>query len=135
MLEPKHEIVNPEALGKPRGYSNGILAAPGRTLYVAGQVGWDGAQQIVSPVFAAQFEQALKNVMVVVHEAGGKAEHICRMTIYVSDKNEYVAEAKAVGAAYRALMGKHYPVMSLVEVKALLEPGAKVEIEVTAVIP
>ncbi|MCK6547936.1 RidA family protein [Myxococcota bacterium] len=135
MKEPRHELINPEALGKARGYSNGVLAAPGRLLFVAGQVAWDGAQQIVSESFAAQFAQALSNVLTVVREAEGKPEHVARLTIYVTNKDEYVAAIKDVGAAYRERMGKHYPAMALVEVKALLEPGAKVEIEATAVIP
>jgi enamine deaminase RidA (YjgF/YER057c/UK114 family) len=128
--------INPEALGAPRGYSNGMLApAGGRLLCVAGQVGWDGAQQLVSPDFAAQFAQALDNVLVVVRAAGGAPEHLARLTIYVTDREEYLACAPAVGAAYRARMGRHYPAMALVEVAALLEPGAKVEIEATAVLP
>lgn len=131
----KHELINPEILGKPRGYSNGVLAAQGRLLFVAGQIGWDASQKIVGPGFSAQFKQALANAIAVVTAAGGKAEHICRMTIYVSDKAEYIAAAKAIGVEYRRLMGDHYPAMSLVEVKALLEPGAVLEIEVTAVIP
>jgi enamine deaminase RidA (YjgF/YER057c/UK114 family) len=128
--------INPAELGAPKGYSNGMLAAPGgRLLCVAGQIGWDGEQKLVSSEFAAQFAQALRNVLVVVREAGGQPEHIARLTIYVTDRHEYMNEAKAVGAGYRALMGKHYPAMALVEVKALLEPGAKVEIEATAVVP
>jgi enamine deaminase RidA (YjgF/YER057c/UK114 family) len=129
-----HEIINPEALGAPRGYSNGILATAGRTLFVAGQIGWDSSQKIVSAEFALQFEQALSNVMTVVKHAGGAPADVCRLTIYVVDRHEYVAALKEVGAAYRKFMERHYPAMALVEVKALLEPGAKVEIEATAVI-
>jgi enamine deaminase RidA (YjgF/YER057c/UK114 family) len=128
--------INPAELGAPRGYSNGMLApAGGRLLFVAGQIGWDGQQSIVSSEFALQFAQALRNVLCVVREAGGLPEHVGRFTLYVTDHQEYTREARAVGAAYRALMGKHYPAMALVEVKALLEPGAKVEIEATAVVP
>lgn len=130
-----HQIVNPEALGKPKGYSNGVLAAPGRVLFIAGQVGWDGEQRIVSESFVAQFDQALSNVVAVLTAAGGRPEHICRMTMYVADKEEYAREVREVGARYRARMGKNYPAMSLVEVSALLEEGAKVELEATAVIP
>ena len=130
------EPINPAALGAPRGYSNGMLApAGGRLLCVAGQVGWDGAQQIVSPEFTAQFAQALDNVLAVVRAAGGEPGHLARLTIYVTDRAEYLASAQAVGAAYRARMGHHFPAMSLVEVAALLERGAKVEIEATAVLP
>jgi enamine deaminase RidA (YjgF/YER057c/UK114 family) len=103
-------------------------------LYVAGQIGWDSSFAIVSPSFVAQFAQALANVVSVVREAGGHPTDICRLTIYVVDKVEYAAASKEVGAAYRGVMGRHFPAMSLVEVKGLLEPGAKVEIEATAVI-
>lgn len=127
--------VNPECLGAPRGYSNGMLApAGGRLLFVAGQVGWNTEHQLVGDLFSEQFAQALTNVLEVVREAGGKAEDVARLTIYVTDKREYTAELGAVGEQYRHLMGKHYPAMSLVEVRALLEPGAKVEIEATAVV-
>jgi enamine deaminase RidA (YjgF/YER057c/UK114 family) len=130
-----HDIVNPDMLGRPRGYSNGILAAHGRTLFIAGQVGWNSGQQLVSEHFAAQFEQALRNVLTVLAEAGGKAEHVARFTIYVTDKQPYIKASKEIGASYRALMGGHYPAMTLVQVAALLETGALVEIEATAVIP
>lgn len=129
------QTINPESLGAPRGYSNGLLApAGGRLLFVAGQVAWDGAQRIVSERFAEQFRQALANVLTVVREAGGGPEDLGRLTIYVTDKAEYLAELPAVGQAYREQMGRHYPAMALVEVAGLVEPGAKVEIEATAVI-
>lgn len=134
-MSPRHEMVNPAALGAPRGYSHGVLAFPGRILFVAGQIGWDRAQKIVSPEFVAQFDRALENVLAVVKDASGTAEHICRMTIYVDDRTLYERGVKGVGFAYRKHMGKHFPAMTLVEVKALLEPGAHVEIEATAVIP
>jgi len=128
--------INPEALGAPRGYSNGMLAPPGgRLLAVAGQVGWDAEQKIVSDAFPAQFGQALANVVAVVHEAGGKPEHIAQLTIFVTDHREYMATAKEVGAEYRRLMGRHFPAMALVEVKALLEERAKVEIQALAWLP
>ncbi len=128
--------INPSELGAPSGFSHGMLApAGGRLLFVAGQVGWDGDQRIVGEAFVDQFAQALANVMSVVHEAGGGPEHVTRLTIYVTDKREYVAALKTVGAAYRAAMGRHFPAMALVEVAGLLEPGAKVEIEATAVLP
>lgn len=128
--------INPEILGRPKGYSNGIVApAGGRLLFVAGQVAWDGTQRIVSSDFAEQFARALENVLIVVKEAGGSPEHVARFTIYVTDKQEYVAASKLVGEHYRRAMGRHYPAMALVEVKALLEDGAKLEIEATAVLP
>ena len=128
--------VNPPALGTPRGYSNGMVAAAGGRLhFVAGQIGWDGEQHFVSPEFLPQFERALENVLVVVTAAGGRAEHIGRLTLYVVDKTEYTADLRAVGGAYRRVLGRHYPAMSLVEVKSLLEPLARVEIEATAVLP
>lgn len=130
----KITIVNPDALGRPRGYSNGVMYSGGSLLFVAGQVGWDREQIIVSDNFATQFGQALANVLAVVHEAGGGPESIARLTIYVTDKTEYASQLRDVGAAYRQLMGKHFPAMTLVEVSSLLEHLAKVEIEATAVI-
>jgi enamine deaminase RidA (YjgF/YER057c/UK114 family) len=129
------KILNPEALGQPRGYSNGVLMEGGSLLFIAGQVGWDGDQRIMSDDFAAQFAQALENVLTVVRQAGGDAENIARLTIYVTDKREYSSQLRDVGSAYRQLMGKHFPAMTLVEVSGLLEHLAKVEIEATAVIP
>lgn len=128
-------VINPTDLGAPRGYSNGLLYSGGSLLFVAGQIAWDAEQQIVSDDFVEQFGCALGNVMTVVREAGGQAESIGRLTIYVTDKTEYSADLKAVGAAYRSVMGRHFPTMTLVEVAGLLEPGARVEIEATAVIP
>ncbi|HSB10546.1 MAG TPA: RidA family protein [Blastocatellia bacterium] len=127
-------IINPGALGQPRGYSNGVLVEGGSLLFVAGQVGWDGVQRIVSDDFAAQFAQALENVLAVVRAAGGEPANIARLTIYVVDKEEYSSRLDDVGKAYRQLMGKHFPAMTLVEVSNLLERLAKVEIEATAVI-
>jgi len=130
------QAINPESLGAPKGYSNGMLApAGGRVLFVAGQIGWNAEQKLVSERFADQFGQALRNVLTVVEHAGGRAEHIGRLTVYVTDKTEYLGALKDVGAAYRLHMGRHYPAMALVEVRALVEPGAKVEIEATAVVP
>lgn len=127
-------IVNPPTLAAPRGYSNGLSYATGRVLFVAGQIGWrvDGTFE---DGLSAQFDRALANVMEVVRAAGGSAEHVGRLTIYVTDKHAYLAAQKAIGAAYRTHMGKHYPAMSLVQVAALLEDRALVEIEATAVIP
>ena len=126
-------IINPPALAPPRGYSHGVVGR-GRVLFVAGQVGWNGEGRLVGDGFAQQFEQALANVISVVAEAGGTPESIARLTIYVVDKGEYVEAQRTIGAQYRARMGRHYPAMTLVEVKSLLEDGAKVEIEATALI-
>ena len=132
----RFKTINPPELGAPRGYANGVLApAGGRLLCIAGQIGWDAQHRLVAQDFSGQFEQALRNVTAVVQAAGGSPDHLLRLTIYVTDKREYTRELKAVGLAYRRVMGKHYPAMSLLEVKTLLEPGAKVEIEGTAVIP
>jgi enamine deaminase RidA (YjgF/YER057c/UK114 family) len=129
-------FINPKCLGRPRGYANGVLTETGgRLLFVAGQIAWDENQQLVSVDFVEQFERALSNVLAVVVAAGGAAEQIARLTVYVTDKREYLARTREVGERFRALMGTHYPAMSLVEVKSLLEDGAKVEIEATAVLP
>lgn len=129
------ESINPESLGAPKGYSNGILAPRGgRLLFVAGQVAWDASQKVVSDDFAVQFGQALSNVVAVVRAAGGGPEHLARLTLYVTDRREYTGALKEVGQAYRKVMGRHYPAMALIEIKALLEEGAKVEIEGTAVL-
>lgn len=128
--------INPRSLGAPKGYANGMLApSSGRLLAVAGQIAWDSEQNIVSPDFHRQFEQALSNVVEVVQTAGGGPEHLISMTLYVVDKSEYLAQLGEVGAAYRKWMGRHYPTMALVEVSALLEPDAKVEIQALAVLP
>ncbi len=127
--------INPPALGTPHGYSNGILAPPdGRLLFIAGQVAWDARQQLVSAHFPAQFRQALANVLAVVEAAGGTAQDLAQLTIYVTDRHEYLATLREIGQNYRELMGKHFPTMALVEVQALLEPGAKVEIQALAVL-
>jgi len=128
-------VINPESLGAPRGYANGVLAKPGgRLLFIAGQVAWDQQQQIVSDDFVEQFERALANVITVVTEAGGNAEQVARLIIYVTDKDEYRVRMKEIGESYRARMGKHFPAMVLVEVKSLLEDRAKIEIEGIAVL-
>lgn len=129
------KTINPEALGNPIGYNNGLLFTGGSLLFIAGQIGWDKGQRIVSDDFADQFAQALENVLTVVREAGGSPEHIARLLIFVTDKDEYASRLRDVGSAYRQLMGKHFPAMTLVEVSSLLERLAKVEIEALAVIP
>lgn len=128
-----HAILQPPGWARPRGYANGILVE-GRQVYVAGQVGWDAEQRFVSDDFAAQVQQALANVVAVLACAGAKPEHIVRMTWYVTSRDEYNAALAGIGAAYRELIGRNYPAMSVVVVAGLLEPRAKVEIEVTAVI-
>lgn len=128
-------LINPESLGAPRGYANGVLTeAGGRLLFIAGQVAWDAQQQIVAGDLVGQFDRALANVIAVVAEAGGQPEHIARLVIYVTDKDEYRVHMKEIGARYRARMGKHFPAMVLVEVKGLLEDRAKIEIEGVAVL-
>lgn len=119
---------------RPRGYANG-MAARGELLAIAGEIGWDEREQIVSDEFAPQFRQALANVVAVVEAAGGTPSDLISLTIYVTDKREYVAAIAEVGQIYRALLGKHFPAMALVEVAALLEDRAKVEIQGLAVLP
>ena len=131
-----HKTINPTTLGTPRGYSNGVIAEHGgRLLFVAGQIGWNDRQQLVSDDLTAQFDQALANVLTVVTESGGEPQHIVRLVIYVTDRDEYVANTSAIGERYRNRMGRHFPAMALLVVKGLLEPHAKVEIEATAVLP
>ncbi len=124
------KIINPSSLGAPRGYSNGLLTdSRGELLFVSGQVAWDEHQKIISDDFVQQFDRALANLLTVVSEAGGTANDVVRLVIYVTDKNEYRTRTKEVGDCYRARMGRHFPAMVLVEVKGLLEDAAKVEIE------
>jgi len=127
------ETLHPPGWARARGYANGI-AAEGRLVFVAGQVGWDADQRFASDDFAAQGRQALANVVAVLACAGAKPEHVVRMTWYVTSRDEYNASLAEVGAAWRELMGRHYPAMSVVVVAGLLEPRAKVEIEATAVV-
>lgn len=128
------KILQPPSWPRPRGYSNGI-AARGTLVVVGGQVGWNAAQEFETDDFAAQARQALANVVAVLAEAGGGPEHIVRMTWYVTDRHEYVAAYARLGEVYREIMGRHFPAMTAVEVAGLVEAGAKVEIEATAVIP
>jgi enamine deaminase RidA (YjgF/YER057c/UK114 family) len=127
-------ILQPPGWPRPRGYSNGI-AAEGRLVFVAGQIGWDATGTIVSDDLVDQLRQTLENTLAVLREAGAGPEHVARMTWYVTDRREYVARARELGEAYRALMGRRYPAMAVVEVKALIEDRAKIEIETTAVVP
>ncbi len=127
-------VLQPPGWTPPKGYANGV-AARGTTVFVGGQIGWNGQQQFESDDFVAQAAQALRNVMAILAEGGAGAEHITRMTWYVTDKREYIASYRALGAAYRDIIGRHFPAMTAVQVSALIEDRAKVEIEVTAVVP
>ena len=133
----KIEIVQPEGWKKPKGYANGVvLSGHSKLVFVAGQVAWDKDEKIVGRGdFGAQFEQALKNVVAVLHASGAKPEHIVRLTVYVTDKQMYVAHAKKIGVIWKDIVGRHYPAMTLVEVADLLEDGALLELEATAAIP
>ena len=127
------QILQPPGWPRPRGYANGV-AAQGRLVFVAGQIGWDASGAIVSDDLVDQLRQTLENTLAVLREAGAGPQHVARMTWYVTDKREYLARARELGEAYRTLMGRHYPAMAVVEVSALMEDRAKVEIETTAVI-
>ena len=128
------EFLHPYGWAPAKGFANGI-AASGRQVFVAGQVGWGPDQRFASDDFVDQTEQALRNIVAVLAEAEGRPEHIVRLTWYVTDKHEYISRLREVGAAYRRVMGRHFPAMTLVQVVALVEDRAKVEIEATAVIP
>ena len=128
------EFLQPSGWPQPKGYANGVVAK-GRMVFVSGMVGWDAQGVFRSDDFADQARQALANVIAVLAEAKALPKHIVRMTWYVTDKREYVAAYPRIGVAYRELIGRHFPAMTAVEVRALIEDAAKVEIEVTAVIP
>ena len=126
--------VNPEGWPQPKGYANGMTAR-GRLVFVAGQIGWTPEQRFESEVFVGQLRQALENTVAVLAAAGARPEHVVRMTWYVTDKREYLTRLADVGRCYREVMGRHFPTMALVQVVALLEDRAKLEIETTAVVP
>jgi enamine deaminase RidA (YjgF/YER057c/UK114 family) len=128
------KILQPPTWPRPRGYSNGVMAS-GKTVCVAGMIGWDAQCQFQTDDFAGQVRQALENVVAVLNEAGAKPEHIVRMTWYVTDKREYLAAAREIGLAFRETIGSFNAAMTAVQVSALMEDRAKVEIEVTAIIP
>ena len=128
-----HRILQPDGWARPRGYANGI-AAEGRQVFVSGQIGWDAAQRMVSDDFAAQARQALANIVAVLATAGARPEHLVRLTWFVTSRDEYNAALTEIGAAYRELIGRNYPAMSVVVVAGLLDPRARVEIEATAVV-
>jgi enamine deaminase RidA (YjgF/YER057c/UK114 family) len=128
------QTLHPKNWARPKGYSNGVVA-DGRLVFVAGQVGWNANQQFESDDFVAQVEQALANIVAILTEAAAQPEHIVRLTWYVTDKHEYLTRLSDVGRAYRRVIGRHFPTMTLLQVAGLAEDGAKVEIEATAVIP
>ena len=128
-------VLQPPTWAAPRGYANGVAVGAGTQIFVAGQIGWNAQQVFVSDDLVAQVRQALSNVRAVLAEAGARPEHICRMTWYLTDKREYLARGREIGAAYRELVGSYAVAMTAVQVSALMEDRAKVEIEVTAVLP
>ena len=128
------KMLQPPDWAQPKGYSNGI-AAKGQLVFTSGMIGWNAACEFETDNFAQQVKQALENIVAVLLEAGGKPEHLVRLTWYITDKTEYLENVADLGVVYRAVIGRHYPVMSVIEVSGLLEPRAKVEIEATAVIP
>lgn len=128
-------VLLPDGWAPPIGYANGIETTPGKIVFVAGQVGWNADQKFMTEDLAPQFEQALKNVLEVLALAGGKPDHICRMTAYCTDKRAYLAARPELGRIWRRLMGRHYPAMSLIFVADLLDRPGKIELEATAVIP
>jgi enamine deaminase RidA (YjgF/YER057c/UK114 family) len=129
------ETLLPEGWAKPIGYSNGIAVDAGRIVFIDGQVGWNAEQRFESDAIAPQFEQALRNVLAVLAEAGGRPEHICRITAYCCDKPAYLAARRELGGIWRSLMGSHYPAMSMIFVSDLLDNPGKIELEATAVLP
>jgi len=129
------QILLPPGWAEPIGYANGVAVDAGRIVFIAGQVGWNAQQAFESADIAPQFEQALKNVLAVLEQAGGEARHICRLTAYCCDKPAYLAARGALGAIWRERMGPHYPAMSMIFVAALLDVPGKIELEATAVIP
>lgn len=129
-----HKTIHPQGWAPARGYANGILTEDG-TLYVGGQIGWTAEQKFESPDFIGQMRQALRNILDVVEAAGGEARHITRLTWYVTDKAEYLARQREVGQAYRDILGRNFPAMTMVVVSALVEDEALVEIEATAKVP
>ena len=129
------QVLHPKGWAAPLGYSNGIAAALGRIVFVAGQAGWDEQQKFRSEELVPQFEQALKNVLAVLAEAGGRPEHVCRMTAYCCDKQAYLAGRAELGRIWKRYMGRHYPAMSMIFVSDLLDSPGKIELEATAVVP
>ena len=129
------QVLQPPGWARPKGYSNGIATRGGKLVFVAGQVGWDAQQKFQSDALTPQFDQALGNVLEVLAVAGGKPEHVCRMTAYCCDRSAYLAARSELGAIWRRHMGRHFPAMSMIFVADLLDHPAKIELEATAVIP
>lgn len=129
-----HSFLNPEGWVPAKGYANGVLAE-GKVVYTGGLIGWNGQQQFEHADLVGQFEQTLKNIVAVLDTAGARPDHLVRLTWYITDKREYLSNLKEIGAAYRRVIGRHFPAMAVVQVVALMEDAAKVEIEATAVIP
>ena len=130
-----HQLLHPSSWRRPKGYANGMVAATGRTVLLAGQVGWNAEQHFESDDFTYQVAQSLRNVVALLEEAGARPEHLVRLNWYVTDMREYLDNVSGIGAAYLDIIGRHFPAMTLVQVVALVEDRAKVEIEATAVIP
>ena len=130
-----HTTILPDGWKIPKGYSNGILAEKGKILFIAGQVGWDENEEFHSEKIVPQFEQALKNIVALIKKAGGKTEHICRMTCFCKDREQYLESRKELGKIWKEIIGNHYPAMSMIFVSDLLDHPAVIEIETTAVIP
>ena len=128
------QILQPPGWARPKGFSNGI-SCRGRLVFIGGQIGWSGQGEWLDRSFPGQFRQALKNILDILAQAGGRPEHLVRLTWYVLDRKEYLASLQELGAAYRELMGRHYPTMAVVQVSGLVEDDARLEIEATAVIP
>lgn len=133
--EQAHAVIQPPDWKPAKGYANAVAPVSGRTIYLGGQIGWTGEQVFETDDFIEQTRQALENIVAILAEAGGRPEHVVRMTWFITDKAEYARRTPELGAAYRAVMGRHFPAMSVVEVTALMEDRARVEIEATAVIP
>ena len=133
MNSMSHDVIHPEGWASAKGYANGILTNDGR-LFVGGQIGWNAEQVFETHDFVGQMEQILKNILAIVHKAGGQATDITRLTWYITDKKEYLARQRDVGEAYRRQFGKHFPAMTMVVVADLIEDKAQLEIEATAVI-
>nr|WP_316651214.1 RidA family protein [uncultured Gellertiella sp.] len=129
-----HRILQPEGWVQPKGYSNGVMAE-GRTVFIGGQIGWNSQCRFETDDFVGQVRQTLENIVAILAEAGGKPDHITSMTWYFIDKAEYLADPRGLGEVYRAVIGKHFPAMAAVQVVALVEDRAKIEIQATAVIP
>lgn len=134
MTESPHEFLNPKGWKAAKGYANGMVAE-GKMVFLGGHIGWNGQQEFESDDFVDQVEQTLKNIRDVLADAGGKPEHLVRLTWYITDRDDYMNNLKEMGAAYRSVLGRHFPAMAMVQVVALMEDRARVEIEATAVLP